>query len=223
MISPRWKDRLRRLGWPPWFFTAVGAAALVIQFAPGWRETLIYHRAGVAGGEWWRIWTGHLVHFGWPHFIADVGLLMILGWTLGKQFRTASWLALTVQPLFITAIIYWMDPLMTRYAGLSAVNLGLLLLLAIRGWQGNWRDWFWPAIIVIYVAELIQEIVRGGQGGGFIQFDDPTVKVATSAHLAAAAYALLAWGLARLIERKRRVAPAAAPSAGAAEPLRSKD
>lgn len=205
MSHVAFKDRLRSLGWPPWFFSAVGVTVLIIQFVPSWREVLIYDRAALAAGEWWRIWTGHLVHFGWPHFIADAGLLMILGWTLGKQFRTASAWALTVQPAFITAIIYWMDPLMTRYAGLSAVNLGLLLLLAIRGWQGNLRDWFWPAIIVIYVVELVQEIVRGGQGGGFIQFDDPTVKVATSAHLAAAAYALIAWGVCRLIELRRSV------------------
>ncbi len=199
-------DWLRRLGTPPWFYLAVLALALVIQLFPAWRGALIYERDALAAGELWRAWTGHLVHFGWPHFGADTALLLIIGWTIGREFPRASWLGLLLLPPFISAAVYWTDPAMQRYAGLSAVNLGLLLLLAARGWKGDRRDWFWPAIVVIYVAELAYEIHRGGRGGGFIAFDDPDVKVATSAHLAAAAYALVAWFVARFADRRTRPA-----------------
>ena len=90
---------------------------------------------------------------------------------------------------------------MQRYAGLSALDLGMLLYLAGRGWQRNWRDWFWPAILAIYVIELGLEITRGGEGGGVIRFDDPSVRVATGAHLAGAAYAVAALVVARRRER----------------------
>jgi rhomboid family GlyGly-CTERM serine protease len=204
-------DWLRRLGPPPWLCLAVAATALVIQLSPGWRDTLIYERTALGDGAWWRAWTGHLVHFGWPHFLADTGLLLLIGWTIGREFPVANRLGLLLLPPFISAVIYVFDPEMQRYAGLSAVNLGLLLLLAARGWKGGLRDWFWPAIVVIYVVELAYEIYLGGQGGGFITFDDPGVKVATSAHLAAAAYALLAWLVSRWLDRRA----AAAVSAGA--------
>jgi rhomboid family GlyGly-CTERM serine protease len=197
MAAEPWRQRLLRLGWPPPAYLVTAALAWLIQLNPAWREVLIYERGAVGGGEIWRWWTGHLVHFGWPHFLADTGLLLLIGWALGRQFPRASLLGLLLQPVLITAVIFWWDPTMTRYAGLSAVNLGLLLLLAARGWQGNPRDWLWPAIVVLYVAELGFEITRGGQGGGFIVFDDPDVKVATRAHLAAAGYALLAWGWTR--------------------------
>lgn len=197
---------LRRLGTPPWFYLAAALAALLIQLVPAWRDGLIYERSALAAGEWWRAWSGHLVHFGWPHFFADTGLLLLIGWTLGREFPRASWLGLLLMPPFISAAIFAADPEMQRYAGLSAVNLGLLLLLAARGWKGNLRDWFWPAIVVIYVVELAYEIHRGGRGGGFIVFDDPDVKVATSAHLAAAAYAAIAWLVARILDRRRRAA-----------------
>jgi hypothetical protein len=108
-----------------------------------------------------------------------------------------SRVALLAMPAFISAVIYWFDPEMARYGGLSAVNLGLLLFLALQGWQRNWADWFWPAVLVIYVGEVIFEIVQGGRGGGMIRFDDPAIRVATSAHLASAGYALLAWFVAR--------------------------
>lgn len=205
MMATMLRRLISRFGLPPWYFAAVCLAALVVQLNPAWREALIYDRPALGDGELWRAWSGHLVHFGWPHFVADTGLLLILGWTLGRRFPRASWMALLLQPLFISVLLYGLDPEMTRYAGLSAVNLGLLLLLAVRGWQGDRSDWFWPAIIVIYVAELVFEITQGGQGGGFIRFDEPTVKVATSAHLAATAYALIAWLVIRA--RERRNAP----------------
>ncbi len=186
---------LRQLltGKKPWVFLAVFLAALVIQFNPGWRTLLIYDRAALAQGEIWRAWTGHLVHFGWAHFVADAGLLFILGWLLEARHPVFSWLALALMPPFISAVLFWLDPSMVRYGGLSAVNLGMLLYLAAQGWRRNWTDWFWPAVLAIYVGEVIFESVQGGRGGGMIRFDDPAIHVATSAHLASAAYALVAW------------------------------
>jgi rhomboid family GlyGly-CTERM serine protease len=183
-------------GRPPWVFLAVFLAALVIQLNPAWRDTLLYDRPALARGELWRTWTGHLVHFGWPHFVADAGLWFILGWQLERRHPWFSRLAVALMPAFISAVLYWLDPAMIRYGGLSAVNLGLLLFLALQGWQRNWTDWFWPAVLAIYVGEVIFEIRQGGQGGGMIRFDDPGVHVATNAHLASAVYALLAWVLA---------------------------
>lgn len=195
--------KLSRFGTPPWFYPAAFLCALAVQLVPAWREALIYDRTALAHGEWWRIWTAQIVHFGWLHFLADGGLLLIIGWTLGREFPRDSAIGLLAMPPVICAVLYWLDPTMARYAGLSAVNLGLLLLLAARGWKGDLRDWFWPAIVVIYVVELGYEIWKGGHGGGFIAFDDPGVKVATSAHLAAVGYALVAWGVVAWRQRRR--------------------
>lgn len=186
---------LRRL---PWTCLGVAAAALLIQLNPAWRDILLYDRAALARGEFWRIWTGHLVHFGWPHFVADTGLLLILGWLLAERHARFARIALVLMPVLIGVVLYWLDPTMLRYGGLSAIDLGLLVYLALQGWQRHWADWFWPAVLVIYVGEIIFEIIQGGRGGGMIRFDDPAIRVATSAHLASATYALLCWLPARL-------------------------
>ncbi|MEZ5414149.1 MAG: rhombosortase [Opitutaceae bacterium] len=177
----------------PWVFLGLAAVALLIQLNPTWRDGLIYNRTAVGAGDIWRLWTGHWVHFGWPHFVVDTGLFLILGWMLERSQRRATLTALVLMPLLVSLVLYFFDPAMERYAGLSALNLGLLLFLALQGWQRDWRDWFWPAVLVIYVAEVIFEIVSGGTGGGMIKFDDPTVRVATSAHIASAVYAIAAW------------------------------
>ncbi len=191
----------------PWVFLGVTLGALIIQLHGGWREVLIFDRGAIARGEWWRIWTGHLVHFGWPHFVADAGLFLILGRLLEWEHPRLTWIALLLMPVVISASIYWFDPGMTRYGGLSAVNIGLLLFLACQGWQRSWVDWFWPAVLVIYVGELVLEATKGhGHGGGMIQFDDPSIHVATIAHIAGSAFGVGAW-LVTFRRRARRPPP----------------
>lgn len=186
----------------PWFFLAAALATLVIQCG-GWRDALLYDRAAVAAGEWWRLWTGHLVHFGWPHFVADAGLLVILGWLVERpQPMLARW-SLVWVPLVISGALFFFDPEMRRYGGLSAYNLGLLLYYAGHGWRRNWTDWFWPAVLLIYVGELVLEITAGhGLGGGAIKFDDPAIGIATSAHIAGIGCGLTMLGLDHWICRK---------------------
>ncbi len=180
----------------PWVFLAIGLAALAIEINGAihgsWRDLLIYDRNAVAHGEWWRIWTGHLVHFGWPHFIADGGLFLILGCLLERPHPVLSLFALAVMPLVISGSLFLFDPAITRYGGLSAVNLGLLVFLACAGWRKNWVDWFWPAVLAIYLGEIVLESTYGhGHGGGMIRFDDPTIQVATAAHIPGAIFGVL--------------------------------
>jgi len=194
-------------------FLVVALAALVIQcnnaVDSGWRAALVYDRGAIAHGEWWRIWTGHLVHFGWPHFVPDTGLFVILGYILESRNRVLSAFLLVTMPAVISGGLFFFDRGMTHYGGLSAVDMGLLVFLACDGWQKNWFDWFWPAVLAIYVGEIIlEQVQRHGHGGGMIAFDDNSVKVATSAHVIAAVFAVVIWAI--RFERSRRKAPSQA-------------
>lgn len=186
----------------PWLAIGAVLASLALYFVPGAREALLYDRAALLAGQWWRAWTGHWIHFGWPHLVVDTGLLAVVGWIAGRQHPVFLRLALLLMPPFVSLSMFLFEPDMARYGGLSALNLGLLLYLAVRGWRKDWTDWFWPAVILAYIGELAFEHFRGGQGGGAIRFDDPSIRVATGAHLASAAYALLALGVSRLAARR---------------------
>ncbi len=200
--------RLLRRDRLPVTFLILGASALVIQLHRPWRDLLVYDRSEIAQGQWWRIWTGQLVHFGWPHFVADTGLFLILGRLLEWEWPKLCRLGLLAMPVAISATLYCFDPTLVRYGGLSAVNLGFLVFLACLGWQRNWVDWFWPAVLALYVGEIILEATVGhGHGGGMIQFDDRAVQVATVAHVGAAACGLALWAAAAL-GRRRRPLPA---------------
>lgn len=187
----------------PWAFALLAAVSFGLQVA-GDRPTWLYDRDAIGAGEWWRLWTGHLVHFGWPHFVVDAGLFVILGWLLERAQPAFLRVSLVVLPPAISGIVYFAEPSLRAYGGLSAVNLALLLYMAAHGWQKDWRDWFWPAVLVIYVAELVFENTIGrGSGGGMIRFDDPSVKVATGAHLAATGCGLVMIAFDRWMRRRR--------------------
>jgi rhomboid family GlyGly-CTERM serine protease len=178
----------------PWLYLPGGALALLIQSRPALARALVYDRDAVIAGEWWRLWTGNFVHFGWLHFALDTGLWFLAGWTLVYNYRWwPNLVALALMPLAVTLTIFYFDPAMNRYGGISGINVGLLVWLALAGWQRSWSDWFWPAFLGIHVAELLYEHHLGGRGGGMIRFDDPTIRVATLAHVGGAAFGIVLW------------------------------
>ncbi len=176
----------------PWAFIAGALLATLIQCQDEWRGLLFYDRTAIAHGEWWRLWTGHLVHFGWPHFAIDTGLFLILGWLLESAQPALARLSLIALPVFISSCLFCYDPTLLRFGGLSAVNHGLLLYLIGQRWQQNRTGWFWPAVLFVYLGELVfMSAIGKGSSGGMIRFDDPEIHVATSAHLAGVIYAIM--------------------------------
>lgn len=184
---------------PPGFtlFTLLALAALALQFSgPGpFREFLIYDRTALAAGETWRLWTGHLCHFGWFHALADTTVFTFASIALtrrrGLSLTGTCVHSLVALPAFISLAIFFLDPAMPRYAGLSGINVALLVFLSLDGFRRNRGDWFWPALLAVHAIELLVENVNGGIGGGAIRFDEPAIRIATIAHLAGAAYGFL--------------------------------
>ena len=189
----------------PWIYLAITIASGAVVTWPEARAALVYHRDAITHGEVWRVWTGHLVHFGWPHYLADGALFILIGWFFERDNRWLGRLSLVLLPVAVCAALYWFDPGMIIYGGLSGVNVGLLVFLACRGWQRDWKDWFWPAILGIHVAEVFWEIHNHGTGGGAIRFDDPSIRVATIAHIGGVVYGVIAWALIAVHAKRERV------------------
>ncbi|HEX5359755.1 MAG TPA: rhombosortase [Fluviicoccus sp.] len=104
--------------------------AILQAFEP---ETWHWSRAAIAGGEGWRIISGHFVHVGWRHW----GMNVVAMWLLAGLFSgILSWrhwgLALLLLPLFISAGFWWGLPGLTAYAGLSGVLHGIFVFGAAR-------------------------------------------------------------------------------------------
>ena len=107
------------------FGKRVGAVALVALAALAtWLEPERWVAApdAIAGGEVWRLWTGHWVHASWNHFALDAGLCALF-----VLLTRAGWYLLIAPPLVTLGVFAW-RPELTSYLGLSGLLHGLALL-----------------------------------------------------------------------------------------------
>ena len=111
---PRWTSAAVALG----LVLAAAAASLL----PG---PFLLEREALAGGQIWRLWTGHLVHFTSGHFLLDVGAGAIL-----LLFMRSRGAALILPPIVGLGVLA-LRPDITSYAGLSGVLHGLTVLAAV--------------------------------------------------------------------------------------------
>ena len=112
-------------------------------------EVFLYDRAALAGGEYWRLLTGHLVHTNRAHLLLN-GLAVIALWfvfgrsaLLGERHPVAAYLGLVVLlSLSISAGLWYWFPDVAYYYGLSGALHGIFCFAAVsellqRRWSGG--------------------------------------------------------------------------------------
>ena len=194
-MDPTNAERLRFLR-SSWATLLVGVAAAACLALPQFSDTLLFRRAELASGEYWRLWTGHLVHFGGRHLIADLAVFLVAGTWL-ESF--APWTArgfLVLAPAAISAFLYFADPHLTFYGGLSGVAVGLLVLLALVQLRHDKLAprWIWVGVLVLVAVKVALEAFTNTP---LVSDFGPDIKVSSLAHLGGILCALLAWPLAR--------------------------
>lgn len=115
----------------PW----VLAAASVALGAGGEPARLAarYERAGLAAGELWRLATAHCVHLGWAHTLMNLAALGVIAMLFGGVMRGRDWvLGTLLAAAAIDAGLYWLEPEVAWYVGLSGVLHGLVAVGAAR-------------------------------------------------------------------------------------------
>jgi len=139
---------------------AVAGAAMISEPVA---RVLIYDRALIFRGEYWRVWTGHVVHFGASHFIWNLAVFVPSGWWLERLWpKTTRWYYL-VSPLIISAAMLAFDPALGRYAGLSGLATGMLVLLAALqlGRRAEEPAWFWISVLLLVAIKIGVELFTG--------------------------------------------------------------
>jgi len=95
-----------------------------------------YDRAAIAAGELWRLLTGHLVHLGWGHVALNLGGLALLYVVLRPVLGLASWLGSGLAAVVaIDAGLFWLEPDLEWYVGLSGVLHGFWAAGAVEAWR----------------------------------------------------------------------------------------
>ncbi len=149
--------------WACWLLVAgVSALAIALQFGGEQvREALAYTRDGVAGGELWRLVTGHFVHLGWTHMWLNLAGLALVVWLVGGVFGWVRWLLVLGLTVLIIDVGFWfLYPNLAWYVGLSGVLHGLLVGGLLKGVVERDRE---SMILLGFVlAKLAWEQFSGG-------------------------------------------------------------
>lgn len=130
---------------------SIAAFAVLASLIPSGNEWLELSRQGIATSHFWRLVTGHFVHFGWPHLAWDVAAFMLLGIIAEPLFGTPQRTGNHRKPsgdrlahgtrfagfivgvsLCLSLAVLWLQPHLARYRGLSGIDSALFGFIAQR-------------------------------------------------------------------------------------------
>jgi rhomboid family GlyGly-CTERM serine protease len=115
----------------PWWTLALVASALLAWAWPGLAAVLIYDRAAIGAGQFWRLASGHLVHFSTAHLVANLAVLLVVGAALESRDRRTTAILYGVAMPFIGAVLWLAEPALAVFGGASGVVFAVLAAFAL--------------------------------------------------------------------------------------------
>lgn len=176
----------------PWRSLLLVAGALVAYLALGAAPgDWVFDREAIARGEWWRLITGHWVHSDPAHAFWDISALLLLGALFEACLKWRLPMVLLLTSLGVDAWLWWGDPALNYYCGLSGILNGLLIV----GLLHLWRDNRHPVILLTALAAILKIYVEINTGQSLVtQTAWPSVPVAHAAgYLSGLVIAAVIW------------------------------
>jgi rhomboid family GlyGly-CTERM serine protease len=138
------------LNWTVVVATAVVSTAATGEFAASYLE---FDRLAILDGEWWRLLTGHVTHYGWWHLTTNLIYLAALVFLIG-QLTVRGWLGYAAFVAVVVPIALLVEPEpLQQYRGISALLYGLTAWcsLVLAG-QGRRYLYGVPVLIIIFIS-----------------------------------------------------------------------
>jgi rhomboid family GlyGly-CTERM serine protease len=171
-----------------WLLILLLSAVLqVAGLVQAWR----FDRTLIAQGEVWLLFSGHFVHLNWTHWALNMAGLGIVAFFFSPYASLRQWLAVIFcAALFSGLGMYWRDPELQTYVGLSGVLHGLFIFGALREIR------HYPVSGYVLLALLLGKLIWEASYGPLPGSEALTRgRVATDAHL----YGALGGGVAALL------------------------
>lgn len=118
-----------------WATFLIVASILVLQYYHSTLFNLLnFDPAFIRNGEYWRLLTCHFLHLGWNHVWLNLAGYLIITYSFRDEIPGVMeiWTLLACG-LGVGLGLFYFDPAMYSYAGLSGALHGFLLLHLIRG------------------------------------------------------------------------------------------
>lgn len=165
----------------PFFLPAVVALTSLIIALMGEAATLAtqFDRPAIQNGELWRLLSGHFAHLGTSHLLLNLAGLALISTLFAAVMPAGVWSGcFLVSALFVSGGLYFFQPQLNWYVGLSGVLHGLFVSGAIASWRRGLR--LEGLLLLALTAKLIWEQIAGPLPGSESAAGGPVV---VSAHL----------------------------------------
>ena len=117
----------------PWICGVFWVAACLVALLPvSILELLQYDRERILAGEVWRLYTGHFVHWTASHLLWDVAVFVSCGLMLEWIRRRFLLAILLLGPILISGALMILQPDMSTYRGLSALDMSLFAAICLQ-------------------------------------------------------------------------------------------
>ncbi len=164
-------------------------------------DLLCLEPSKVTAGEYWRLLTGNLVHFGWLHTLMNAAALLLCVLAFFTEYSVKKFSVLLLWCCSVVGVgIYCFNPEYSPYAGLSGAIHGLIVagLLQTRAYP----MWIRVIALGLVLAKLVQENSEGYEATD-LQTLLP-VAVAVESHLYGAIAGFVFVGIVWLLQRLKR-------------------
>ena len=179
-------------GVPDRAYGAAGLAFVCLLLAclpESLKAQLSWERGAILSGQWWRLWTGHLVHFGLQHAMLDAIVLFAGASLLERELGTRRLLRQLLLAAPLVSLGLFAAPGLDEYRGASSLAATVALAAGIALWRDA-RPWR-PALLAGGLAWACFSTVQAVRPEWSAAGLPDGVAVAWQAHLLGAACALL--------------------------------
>lgn len=154
VLSSRWLQR------PPVATFTVAALAWIVYAWPQLAKPMLFDREAIFQGEWWRLLSGHLVHFSAAHLSLDLLALLAFGILLERRNPLATRIFFPLSAVFISTVLLFSLPELQRLGGLSGLAMALLVYLCLDNLAepGQFR-WMYALLLALALAKIAREFL----------------------------------------------------------------
>ena len=145
----------------------VGTLTLLAAIVPSSIEWLQLDFAATLDGQWWRIFTGHMTHFGSQHLFWDLLMFVVLASLCEFQHPKTFGALLSLIALIVSATVMLFCGDVANYRGLSGVDTGLFVWFIgdqyrlSRKQNDKTYAMLWGTLGFLLLGKLFYEMVTG--------------------------------------------------------------
>ena len=166
---------------------------LLFLLEPTSSDNLAFQRDSIVAGEIWRLITGNLIHTNANHLFLNLAGVILLWAIHGYYYSVSNYFFMFLfYSIIVTTFIYFFNPEMLWYAGLSGVLHGFLVWGAFQDIRQK-VSFGWLLMIAVWLKVIYEQIF--GQDPDLANFIDANVAVDSHLYGALAGIAIVAFTL----------------------------